>query len=70
MFAGLSLDAGFGKRMPLLLSRSGFAVRHTEVRAHLEPGVGPVALVMAESADALREKYAATGEATIEDVER
>ena len=70
MFAALSLDPGFGKRLPMRLSRQGLPVTHIDARAHLEPGAGPVALVMSESAAALRDKYLATGEATRGDIER
>jgi SAM-dependent methyltransferase len=70
MFNGLSLDSGFGKRLPMLMSTNGFSVRHIEDRAHLEPGGGPVALMMADSAGALREKYLATGEVAPEDIDQ
>lgn len=70
LFRGLSLDPGFGKHLPLLLTDAGLAIRCLEDRGHLEPGGGPVAMVMADSAGALREKYAATGEASLEDVDR
>jgi hypothetical protein len=52
------------------MSQHGFSVRHLDARMHFEPGGGPVALVMADSAGALREKYIATGEASAEEVAR
>jgi hypothetical protein len=70
MFAGLSLDPGFGKRMPLLVLRAGLSLRYLEDITHLEAGTGLVALVMRESARTLREKYVATGEATSKDVDQ
>lgn len=70
MFANMSLDPGYGKRLPMAMCRSGLCVHHVEARAHLESGAGPVATLMAESAMALREKYFATGEATESDIDR
>jgi SAM-dependent methyltransferase len=68
MFSSLSLDPGFGSRLPLAISRQGLVVRLVEAISHLEPGSGPVAMVMADSAAALRDKYIATGEATDGDI--
>jgi len=70
MFAGMSLDAGYGKRMPASISHLGLSVMHVEAIAHLEPGGGPIALVMADSTEALRARYVATKDADGEDVER
>jgi SAM-dependent methyltransferase len=70
MFSGISLDPGFGKRLPPMASHSGLRVSHVEVRSHLEPGGGPVAMVMADSTEALRDKYTSTGEASSADVDR
>jgi SAM-dependent methyltransferase len=69
MFSGMSLDPGFGRRLPALVSRAGFRVSCVEARAHLEPGGAPVAMVMAESTEALQEKYTSTGEASTADVD-
>lgn len=70
MFSGMSLDPGYGKRLPLALARCGFQVTRVDARSHLEPGGGPVASVMADSTQALRDKYVATGEAIHDDVDR
>jgi SAM-dependent methyltransferase len=70
MFSGMSLDPGYGKRMPWSISRLGLTVKHVENVAHLEPGAGPVAMVMADSAEALRDRYVSTSEATSEDIDR
>jgi SAM-dependent methyltransferase len=69
MFNGMSLDPGLGKRLPWLISRLDLAVIHVEAISHLEPGRGPMALVMADSAEALRNKYVSTGKATNDDVD-
>jgi SAM-dependent methyltransferase len=69
MFNGMSLDPGLGKRLPWLISRLDLAGIHVEAISHLEPGGGPVALVMADSAEALRNKYVSTGKATNNDVD-
>lgn len=54
----------------MMVSRLGLRVRTVEARSHLEPGGGPVALVMADSTDALRVKYVSTGKANEADVNR
>lgn len=68
-FSGTSLDPGFGKRLPHMASRLGLVVQHIKVLTHLEPGAGPVALLMADSAEALREKYLSTGKASNHDID-
>lgn len=70
MFSGMSLDPGYGKRAVPMLSDVGFSVSHIEYVGHLEAGRGPVAMVMADSTNALQDKYVATGEATGDDVDR
>ena len=70
MFSNLSLDPGYGKRLPLAVSRSGLRVQLVEATAHLELGTGPVATLMAESATALWDKYLSTGETTESDIDR
>lgn len=70
MFANLSLDPGYGKRLPMAVSRSGLRVHLVEATAHSEVGTGPVATLMAECAIALRDKYLSTGEATERDIDR
>ena len=67
-FSETSLDPGFGKRLPYLASDLGLVVDHIKVLTHLEPGGGPVALLMADSAEALRDKYLSTGKASNEDI--
>ena len=69
MFNNMSLDPGFGKRLPWLVSQLGLAVIHVETISHLEAGGSPVALVMADSAEVLRNKYLSTGKATNNDVD-
>jgi SAM-dependent methyltransferase len=69
MFAAAGLDPGYGKRLPWLLTRSGFTVEAVEDVAHLAAGGSPVATLMAESAVALRSKYLATGKATEADID-
>jgi 2-polyprenyl-3-methyl-5-hydroxy-6-metoxy-1,4-benzoquinol methylase len=69
MFSGMALDPGHGKRLPLLMSRTGFGVNRVDARSHLECGGGPIALMMAGSAEALREKYVGSGQATNDDVD-
>lgn len=69
MFTNLGLDAGYGKRLPLALIKSGFTIEATETATHLAPGSSPVALLMAESAVALRNKYIATGKADDDDID-
>ena len=70
MFSNLSLDPGYGKRLPLAVSRSGLRVQLVEATAHLELGTGPIATLMAESATALWDKYLSTGETTESDIYR
>jgi ubiquinone/menaquinone biosynthesis C-methylase UbiE len=70
MFSGMSLDPGYGKRMPESIAHLGLAVKYAETITHLEPGGGPVALMMADSTEALREKYVATAQAHGEDVDQ
>ena len=70
MFTGLSLDPGYGKRLPWVASRLGLGVSEVKARSHLEAGGAPVAMVMADSTDALRDKYTSTGEANAADVDR
>jgi precorrin-6B methylase 2 len=70
MFSNMSLDPGYGKRLPLAVARTGLDICCVEASAHLEPGGAPVAMMMADSADALREKYVSTGEATSRDVDQ
>ncbi len=70
MFSGLSLDPGYGKRLPSVIGRLGFHAHTVEARSHLEPGGGPVALVMADSTAALRGKYISTRKANEADVNR
>src|SRR4029077_15229437 len=69
MFSGMSLDAGYGKRLPSMMSRCGLDVSHVEARSHLERGGDPVAMMMAESTQALRDRYIATEEANSDDVD-
>jgi 2-polyprenyl-3-methyl-5-hydroxy-6-metoxy-1,4-benzoquinol methylase len=69
MFSGMELDPGFGKRLPWITSRLGLYILRVEAITHLEPGGGPVALFMGDSAEALRAKYASTGEATEDEID-
>jgi SAM-dependent methyltransferase len=69
MFTSLGLDPGYGKRLPLALSQSGFTIEMTEATTHLAPGSSPVARLMAESAVALKNKYIATGKAEDADID-
>jgi SAM-dependent methyltransferase len=69
MFTSLGLDPGYGKRLPLALSQSGFKLEMTDAATHLAPGSSPVARLMAESAVALRSKYIATGKAEDADID-
>jgi SAM-dependent methyltransferase len=69
MFLSMSLDPGCGKRLPDMVSRLGLAAKHIQAIAHLEPSGGPVALVMAESAEALRARYLSTGKVSHEDID-
>lgn len=69
MFWRRSLDPGYGKRLPWMLSRMGFAVEQVEAISHLEKGGEPIALLMADSAEALRNSYVSTGKATSDDVD-
>ena len=68
-FSGSSLDPGFGKHLPYLATILGLVVDHIKVLTHLEPGGGPVALLMADSAEALREKYLSTGKTSNLDID-
>ena len=68
MFRGLSLDPGYGKRMPMAVSQMGLSLARVDARSHLENGTRPVAAMMAASTMALRDKYTATGEASDADV--
>lgn len=70
MFGDMSLDPGYGKRAVPMVSDVGLSISYIEYVGHLEAGRGPVAMVMADSTDALRDKYVATGEATGDDVDR
>lgn len=67
-FSEISLDPGFGKRLSSLASNLGLVVDDIKVLTHLEPGGGLVALLMADSAEALRDKYLSTGKASDEDI--
>lgn len=70
MFSDMSLDPGYGKRMPGMISRLGLTVDYVEAAVHLEPGAGPVALLMADSAEALRNKYLSTCEVDSDAIDR
>ena len=70
MFRSMSLDPGCGKRLPWRVADRGLAISYVEASAHLEPGGGPIAMVMADSAGALRDKYVSTGSANNDDVDR
>lgn len=68
-FSGTSLDAGYGKRLPYQATNLGLVVDHIKAVTHLEPGGGSVALLMADSAEALRDKYLSTGKASNVDID-
>jgi len=53
----------------MTLSRLGLTVEMTDAAAHLAAGASLVALLMAESAVALRDKYIATGKAGDADID-
>lgn len=67
LFSQLKMDHAFGLRLPALLSQRGLAPA-VECDTHLEPGGGPVARVMARSAEQLHDKYLQTGKASEDDL--
>ncbi len=69
MFTDSGLDPSSGLRLPQKVVEAGFDLAHIESRIHLCAGEAPIARVMAESADVLREKYVKTGLATDEDID-
>lgn len=69
MFTDSSLDPAYGLRLPQKVKEAGFDLVHIESRIHLCAGEVPIARVMAESAEVLREKYVKTGLATDEDID-
>jgi ubiquinone/menaquinone biosynthesis C-methylase UbiE len=68
MFTDVGLDPAYGLRLPQKVEEAGFALVHTESRLHLCAGETPIARVMAESADVLRDEYKMTGLATDKDI--
>jgi SAM-dependent methyltransferase len=69
MFTDAGLDPAYGLKLPQKVEEAGFDLAHTESRLHLCAGGTPIACVMAESAEVLREEYTKTGLATDEDVD-
>lgn len=69
MFANRGLNPAYGLGLPDTLRAARFDVMEVDAALHLCPGGSAVARMMAASADALREKYMATGEAKEADLE-
>ena len=67
MFSQLKMDYAFGLRLPALLSQRGL-VAAVECDTHLEAGGGPVARVMARSAEQLHDRYLKTGKVSEDDL--
>ena len=63
------LDPAYGLKLPQKVEEGGFDLTHMESRIHLCAGETPIARVMAESAEVLREEYTKTGLATDEDID-
>jgi hypothetical protein len=55
--------------LPKKVKEAGFHLAHMESRMHLDAGETPIARVMAESAEVLRDEYTKTGLATDEDID-
>lgn len=69
MFRQLHLDPGYGLSLPEKVAQQGLEILHVESSLHLDRGGSPMGQMMAESTDALREKYIATGEADAADID-
>ncbi len=67
LFSHLQMDYALGLRLPALLSQRGL-IPEVECDTHLEAGGGPVAQIMARSAEQLRDKYLQTGKVSEEDL--
>lgn len=70
MFVDLGLNPAYGLSLPQNLVQNGFEIVDVQSKLHLAPGGSPVAKVMRKSAEALAEKYIATGKANAFDIKQ
>ncbi len=63
MFTDMGLNPGYGLTLPQKLEAAGFEITDVVSKIHFASGNSPVAKVMAESTEALHDKYITTGEA-------
>ena len=68
MFRNMDLFPDYGLRLPGDLVRTGFSIKNIESVIHLSNGKSKIAVMMAESAKALKEKYTSTGIASENDI--
>jgi len=69
MFEDIGSDPGYGLRLPEKVAAEGLRIVDVDSRLHLAPGGSIVARVMGASAQALADRYVATGEARGSDVD-
>ncbi|MFN0117136.1 MAG: class I SAM-dependent methyltransferase [Elusimicrobiota bacterium] len=69
MFRSMGLDPSFGEKMEEKIKSLGFKVFFHQELIHKDKGFSPVAIMMAKSAQALKEKYVATKKAAPADVD-
>lgn len=70
MFEQMQLDPSYGLTLPAKAAAEGLQVLRVDAHLHLNRGGDTMALMMAESTRALRDKYVATGEADAKDIEK
>jgi SAM-dependent methyltransferase len=70
MFEEMLLDPAYGLSLPEKIAAAGLQVLEVDSRIHLACGGSPLARMMGESTRALADKYVATGEASLSDIER
>ena len=70
MFEQMQLDPAYGLALPGKIAAEGFRVLRADSRLHLNRGGDAMAKMMGESTRALRDKYVATGEASVTDIEK
>ncbi len=70
MFTNLGLNPTYGLRLPQNLFKHGFEILDVQSKLHLASGGSPVAKMMGKSAEALAEKYIATGKTCASDIKQ
>lgn len=68
MFKNLSLNPAYGAEIIFDVEKHGLFIEKTGTNLHYEKGQSDIAKVMAQSAEALKDKYIATGKATPSDI--